>query len=187
MSVVEIGFIAVGLSMDALAVAIAKSSTFEEHDKWKKNGMPILFGVFQAIMPMVGAIVGSKFTSNIDTYDHWIIFVVLGFLGVQMIRASLVDEEDDTASISWNQMFILAIATSIDALAVGVTLALLHVNIIEMGSIIGLVTVFLCFLGTYYGKTALRLLSHKVELLGGVILILVGVKILLSHLGFLPR
>lgn len=187
MSIFEVGFIALGLSMDALAVSIAKSSTFVKEEQWKRNAMPILFGVFQAIMPMIGALVGAQFTTNIDAYDHWIIFVVLAFLGGQMIRAALSDEEDDTSSVGWYQMVVLAIATSIDALAVGVTLALIHVDIVEMGIVIGLVTVVLCFLGTYFGKTALRLLSHRVELLGGVILILVGLKILLSHLGFLPR
>lgn len=187
MSVIELFILSLGLAMDALAVSIAKSSTIGQEESLKKVILPLIFGIFQAIMPLIGALVGVQFAGKIDEFDHWIIFAILGYLGVNMIRASLKHEEDDDDSMAlgWKEMMLLAIATSIDALAVGVSIAFLKVDIYLTSALIGLVTFFVCLLGTTMGKHLMKVCRDRAELVGGVILILVGFKILMQHLGFI--
>lgn len=188
MSFLEVLLIAIGLAMDAFAVSVAKGFCIPPSESSKKITLPALFGLFQGLMPFLGAIIGIQFAGSIDEYDHWIIFLVLGYLGVGMIRAAQGPEEQEECSLlTAGEMFLLAIATSIDALAVGVSLAFLKVDIYEASIIIGVVTFILCVIGTYSGKYLLKVLREKAEAVGGIILILVGIKILLSHLGIIPR
>lgn len=177
---------AVGLSMDAFAVAICKGLSVK---KAKINHMLITglyFGLFQAAMPLIGYFVGKQFSQYIERFDHWIAFVLLGLIGANMIREALSkddDEEECNASFGFKAMFPMAIATSIDALAVGVTYALLpDVNIVPAVSFIGITTFLFSFAGVKIGNVFGARFKSKAELAGGIILILIGIKILLEHL-----
>lgn len=181
----ELFLIAVGLSMDAFAVAICKGLSVR---KLKLSHMLITgayFGVFQAIMPLIGYYLGQTFESYITSFDHWIAFVLLSLIGANMIRESFSkDEEEQNASFSFKTMLPLAVATSIDALAVGVTFGLMQgVNIFSAVGLIGCTTLVLSFVGVKIGNVFGSKYKSKAELVGGIILILMGIKILLEHLG----
>lgn len=181
----ELFLIAVGLSMDAFAVAICKGLSVR---KLKFSHMLITgayFGVFQAIMPLIGYYLGQTFESYITSFDHWIAFVLLSLIGANMIRESFSkDEEEQNASFSFKTMLPLAVATSIDALAVGVTFGLMQgVNIFSAVGLIGVTTFVLSFVGVKIGNVFGSKYKSKAELVGGIILILMGIKILLEHLG----
>ena len=122
-SYLEILILSIGLAMDAFAVSICKSTQMKEDSAYKKTTLAFLFGAFQCVMPIIGAVVGAQFSQNFDEWDHWVIFIALGYLGINMIRTSLSDEEEDTTTVDWKEMLALSVATSIDALAVGVTIA----------------------------------------------------------------
>ena len=187
MSYLEILILSIGLAMDAFAVSICKSSQMKEDGTGKKIILAFLFGAFQCLMPIIGAAVGAQFSQNFDEWDHWVIFITLGYLGINMIRASLSDEEEDTSTVDWKEMLALSIATSIDALAVGVTIALLHVDVCFTSLTIGVITFLLCLVGIFSGYHMMKAFRERAEMAGGVILIIIGVKILLQHLGYLPR
>lgn len=181
----ELFLIAVGLSMDAFAVAICKGLSVR---KLKFSHMLITgayFGVFQAIMPLIGYYLGQTFESYITSFDHWIAFVLLSLIGANMIRESFSkEEEEQNASFSFKTMLPLAVATSIDALAVGVTFGLMQgVNIFSAVGLIGVTTLVLSFVGVKIGNVFGSKYKSKAELVGGIILILMGIKILLEHLG----
>ena len=181
----ELFLIAVGLSMDAFAVAICKGLSVR---KLKLSHMLITgayFGVFQAIMPLIGYYLGQTFESYITSFDHWIAFVLLSLIGANMIRESFSkEEEEQNASFSFKTMLPLAVATSIDALAVGVTFGLMQgVNIFSAVGLIGCTTLVLSFIGVKIGNVFGSKYKSKAELVGGIILILMGIKILLEHLG----
>ena len=183
----ELFLIAVGLSMDAFAVSVCKGLSVQ---KLKVKHMVLAgayFGIFQAIMPTLGYILGSQFESYIKNFDHWIAFVLLALIGISMIReANSKDEEQCNDSFDVKTMLLLAIATSIDALAVGVTFALLPgVNIVAAVSFIGCTTFVLSAAGLKVGNVFGLKYKSRAELTGGVILILMGCKILLEHLGVL--
>lgn len=185
MGFLELFLIAVGLSMDAFAVAICKGLSVR---KLKLSHMLITgayFGVFQAIMPLIGYYLGQTFESYITSFDHWIAFVLLSLIGANMIRESFSKEEDEhNASFSFKTMLPLAVATSIDALAVGVTFGLMQgVNIFSAVGLIGVTTLVLSFVGVKIGNVFGSKYKSKAELAGGIILILMGIKILLEHLG----
>jgi putative Mn2+ efflux pump MntP len=189
MGIAELFLLAVGLSMDAFAVSVCKGLAMQKID-WKK--MTIVgawFGGFQALMPTIGYCVGSLFESYITAFDHWIAFVLLAFIGGNMIKEAFAKDEDgdeDTnASLSFKVMLLLAIATSIDALAVGVTFAFLQVNLPFAVLFIGATTFVLSAIGVKVGSVFGTKYKSKAELAGGVILVLLGVKILLEHLGIL--
>jgi putative Mn2+ efflux pump MntP len=189
MGIAELFLLAVGLSMDAFAVSVCKGLAMQKID-WKK--MVIVgawFGGFQALMPTIGYWVGSLFESYITAFDHWIAFVLLAFIGGNMIKEAFEKDEDgddDTnASLSFKVMLLLAIATSIDALAVGVTFAFLQVNLPFAVLFIGATTFVLSAIGVKVGSVFGTRYKSKAELAGGVILVLLGVKILLEHLGIL--
>jgi UPF0059 membrane protein vpar_1218 len=186
-SYLEIFILSVGLAMDAFAVSICKSSQMKDDPTMKKVILAFLFGGFQCLMPIIGAAVGAQFSQNFDEWDHWVIFITLGYLGINMIRTSLSDEEEDTSSVDWKEMLALSIATSIDALAVGVTIALLHVDVYFTSLTIGVITFLVCLVGIFSGYHMMKAFRERAEMAGGVILILIGVKILLQHLGYLPR
>ena len=181
----ELFLIAVGLSMDVFAVAICKGLSVR---KLKLSHMLITgayFGVFQAVMPLIGYYLGQTFESYITSFDHWIAFVLLSLIGANMIRESFSKEEDEqNASFSFKTMLPLAVATSIDALAVGVTFGLMQgVNIFSAVGLIGVTTLVLSFVGVKIGNVFGSKYKSKAELVGGIILILMGIKILLEHLG----
>ena len=183
MSTYELFNIAVGLSMDALAVANCKGLSMAKMS-WKKGIIVGLwFGGFQALMPLIGYLLGAQFESKITAFDHWIAFILLGLIGGNMIREGVSgDEEKTDDSVSIKSMLPLAIATSIDALAVGVTFAFLRVNIVYAVSFIGVITFLLSTVGVKVGNVFGARYKSKAEIAGGVILILMGLKILIEHL-----
>ena len=187
MGSIEIILISLGLAMDAFAVAICKGLSIKKID-WKKALIIALyFGFFQAIMPVIGYFLGTTFESFVVQIDHWIAFFLLAFIGGNMIKESFDDElEKCNDDVSFKTMIILAIATSIDALAVGITFALLRTHLILSVVTIGAITFGISLLGVKIGNKFGNKYQNKAECTGGLLLILLGTKILLEHLGFLP-
>ena len=187
MSTVELLLIAVSLSMDAFAVSICKGLSTRRLKPTHYLVTGLWFGGFQAIMPAIGYLLGSTFEKYIVSIDHWIAFVLLAFIGGNMVKESLSDEEEGADdSFAVKTMFILAVATSIDALAVGITFALLpNVHILTAISSIGVVTFLLSAVGLRVGNVFGLRYKSKAEMAGGIVLILIGLKILLEHLGIL--
>ena len=188
MTLLELFILAVGLSMDAFAVSVCKGLAL---GKIRPKHMLIAgawFGGFQALMPLVGYLLGSRFEQYIRSFDHWVAFVLLGAIGANMLREALGKEEDDDtdASMGVKTMFLMAVATSIDALAVGITFAFLQVRIIPAVLFIGVTTFILSALGVKAGSLFGVKYKKRAEIAGGVILVLLGIKILLEHLGVLP-
>ena len=184
----ELFLIGIGLSMDAFAVAICKGLGMERINKRDTLLLALFFGGFQALMPLTGYLLGSRFASDIERWDHWIAFVLLAFIGGNMIRESRGQEEEEIehgGSIRYRELFTLAVATSIDALAVGVSFAFLGVHIVPAVTLIGCTTFVLTLAGVWVGNLFGSRYKSRAELTGGIILILIGVKILLEHLGVL--
>lgn len=185
MGLFELFVLAVGLSMDAFAVSVCKGLSLGKI-KWKHMCIAGLwFGGFQALMPLIGYLGGRYFTDMITHYSHWIAFLLLLFIGGSMIKESFGEEEEMDASMAIKDMFILAVATSIDALAVGVTFAFLKVAIVPAICFIGVVTFVCSAAGVKIGSIFGMKYKSKAELCGGIILILIGIKILLDGLGIL--
>ena len=177
--------LAVGLSMDAFAVSVCKGLSL---GKIKSKHMCIAgawFGGFQALMPLIGYFLGSFFADKITKYSHWIAFILLVIIGANMVREAFGEEERLDANMNPASMFLLAIATSIDALAVGVTFAFLQVNIIYAVIFIGCVTFVCSAAGVKIGSVFGEKYKSKAEICGGIILILIGIKILFNGLGIL--
>lgn len=181
----------VGLAMDAFAVSICKGLSMRKVNKKQCLVIGLFFGGFQALMPFIGWVLGSQFEQYITSIDHWIAFILLGFIGGKMV-VEAIREKDEAVEVGkmdppldLKEMFILAIATSIDALAVGITFAFLQVPIVEAISIIGITTFVISVIGVYAGNFFGNRYKKKAELAGGMILILIGLKILLEHLGIL--
>lgn len=186
MGLIELFLIAVGLSMDAFAVSVCKGHAMPKCTFKKAAIVGLWFGGFQALMPAIGYILGAQFQEAIASIDHWIAFVLLALIGGNMIHEALDnDEEEADASLDVKTMFLLAVATSIDALAIGITFAFLKVNIIPAVCFIGIVTFIISFAGVKIGNVFGARYKNKAEIVGGIILILLGLKILLEHLGFL--
>lgn len=182
MSVIEIVLIALSLAMDAFAVSICKGlSVYKMKPKYALIA-GTYFGVFQALMPVVGFFLGKQFESLITSVDHWIAFALLGIIGANMIRESRKESEEVNSSFSFKAMLPLAVATSIDALAVGITFAFLKVNIALSAGIIGVITFIVSAAGVKIGNVFGAKFKSKAELAGGMVLILMGLKILLEHL-----
>ncbi|MCL2066947.1 MAG: manganese efflux pump MntP family protein [Treponema sp.] len=190
MNLIELFLLAVGLSMDAFAVSICLGLNMEKYSKRKSLIVGLYFGVFQAVMPLIGFKAATLFAVRIVAYDHWIAFALLCFLGGKMIIGSLKRENGENcgcreASLKPAQMLPLALATSIDALAVGISLAFLRVSIIPAAFFIGITTLVISILGVKTGSVFGSKFSSKAELAGGVILVLIGIKILLEHLNII--
>lgn len=183
----ELLILAAGLSMDAFAVSICKGLSMKEIKL--KHGViaGIYFGGFQALMPLAGYLLGVNFKGLIENFDHWIAFILLGLIGGNMIREALAKGEEEELSTSFGpkSMIPLAVATSIDALAVGVTFAFLQVKVLPAVSMIGIITFLFSFAGVKIGNAFGLKYKSKAEFTGGIILILIGLKILLEHLGIL--
>ncbi len=187
MGYAELFILAVGLSMDALAVSICKGLSIRSLKLHHTFIVGAWFGAFQALMPAIGYLLGSAFADMIVAVDHWIAFVLLAFIGGNMIRESLSrDEEGYDPSLSVLSMLLLAVATSIDALAVGITFAFLRVDIIPAVTLIGVCTFLISAVGVKIGNVFGERYKSKAELFGGVVLVLIGLKILLEHLELLP-
>ncbi len=186
MSVIELFFLAVGLSMDAFAVAVCKGLAVQELKPRHTLICGAWFGGFQALMPLIGYFLFVAVKDYIERFDHWIAFVLLLFLGGKMIKDALCDCDDATdASFSFKTMLVMALATSIDALAAGITLVLPGVNIWLAVAFIGVITFTLSSIGVKLGNVFGAKYKSKAELTGGIILILIGAKILLEHLGII--
>ena len=186
MGIIELIILSIGLGMDAFAVSICKGISMKKMD-WKKACIiGLYFGGFQAIMPVIGYFLGSTFESFITNFDHWVAFILLAIIGGNMIKESFSKESENISSdVGFKTMIILAIATSIDALAVGITFAFFKVNLILAITLIGIITFVLSVIGTKVGNRFGDKYENKAEFVGGVILILLGIKILLEHLGIL--
>ena len=189
MGFIEIMLVGVGLAMDATAVSICKGLSMKKL-VWKNAVIIALyFGIFQAVMPLLGYLFGSAFSGLVEAVDHWIAFILLSIIGGKMIKESFEDEgesETKNDSIDVKTMIVMAIATSIDALAVGITFAFFKINIIKAILIIGIITFTLSLFGVIIGNKFGDKFHGKAEIVGGVILILIGIKIFLEHSGFSP-
>lgn len=187
MGLLELFILAVGLSMDAFAVSICKGLATEKIHIKHSLITGAWFGGFQALMPLVGFLLGTSFEKYVTKIDHWIAFILLGAIGANMIKEAFGKDESETdASFGFKTMFVMAVATSIDALAVGISLALLpDINIIAAVVFIGITTFLFSAFGVKIGNVFGEKYKSKAELLGGAILILLGLKILLEHLGVL--
>ena len=190
MTGLEIWLLAVGLAMDCFAVSIASGIILKRARLRPMLVMAISFGFFQALMPLLGWIGASFFSHLIESIDHWIAFILLALIGGKMVVEGCRLEEDETVKeldppLDLKEMFLLAIATSIDALAVGITFAFLNYPIVECITIIGLTTFVLSIAGVVVGIMFGSRYQKKAEFAGGIILILIGLKILLEHLGIL--
>ncbi|MGN1179885.1 MAG: manganese efflux pump MntP family protein [Suilimivivens sp.] len=185
MGIVELFVLAVGLSMDAFAVSVCKGLSLGKIEKKHMCIAGVWFGGFQALMPLIGYFLGSLFSDMITKYAHWIAFALLLFLGAKMVKEAFEKEEEMDNSMKAGTMFLLAVATSIDALAVGVTFAFLKVAIIPAVSFIGIITFIFSAAGVKIGSIFGMKYRAKAEICGGAILILIGIKILLEGLGIL--
>ena len=185
LSLIELFLIAVGLSMDAFAVSVCKGLSVGKVTVKHAATAGLYFGGFQALMPLIGFFLGTQFRSLIENFDHWVAFALLVIIGVNMIRESRETSDELNSSFSFRSMLPLALATSIDALAVGVTFAFLQVNIVPAVSFIGVITFLLSAAGVKIGNVFGLKYKSKAELAGGIVLILIAIKILLEHLGVL--
>ena len=193
MGIFELLLLAVGVSMDAFAVSICKGLAMKKATLKEELTCGIWFGGFQALMPTIGFFLGTLFADAIKAVDHWVAFVLLGFIGINMLKEALEKEEEccccgdeKNADMSVRTMFIMAVATSIDALAVGISLAMAgNVNIVLAALFIGVCTFGFSAVGVKIGNIFGGKFEKKAQLAGGLILVLLGLKILLEHLGIL--
>lgn len=184
----ELILIAVGLSMDAFSVSICKGLTTQRFSWRTALTCGLWFGSFQALMPVVGYFLGAQFQEMIETYAHWIAFGLLFLIGTNMIREAVwgkKEKDENNGSLDLKTMFLLAIATSIDALAIGVSFACIQVKIWIAISIIGVITFLFSILGVKIGNVFGSKYEKSAEIIGGIILILIGLKILFEHLGII--
>ena len=191
MGIGELFLLAVGLSMDAFAVSVCKGLAMPRATFKGQMTCGVWFGGFQALMPTIGFFLGAMFADAIVAFDHWIAFGLLAIIGANMLKEALENDcdccEGHDADMSVKTMFVMAVATSIDALAVGISLAMAgNVNIWLAMLLIGVVTFLMCALGVKIGNIFGSRFEKKAQIAGGVILILLGTKILLEHLGLLP-
>ena len=184
MGFVELILIAIGLAMDAFAVSVGKGITLKRVQFSQAITAGVWFGGFQALMPIIGFFLGRSFANYMISIDHWIAFGLLALIGLNMIRETVWgDEEGHNSDFGFNTMLLMAIATSIDAMAVGISFAFLDVNIWISAVVIGIVTLLLSGIGVYLGSLFGSRLGSKAGILGGIILIAIGFKILVEHLG----
>jgi len=186
-SLIEIILISAGLAMDAFGVSIGKGLTMPVGENGRKVTLAFLFGLFQFLMPLIGWLIGRQFIDVIADWDHWIIFGLLGYLGIAMIREGLSDddEDDDKTFLGVWEMMMLSVATSLDAMAVGLTFAFLPINVWEASVTIGIITFGISLVGIYLGKFMGRFVGKYADIIGGGVLILIGTKILLQHLSII--
>ena len=190
MDITTIVFVGIGLSMDAFAVSIANSLCYRDMKKLYMVFMSVVFGLFQGIMPIIGYYVGNLFKKQISDIDHWVALILLCAIGFNMIKEAYQDMFDKDGIVcpmkplSLKLLMVQAIATSIDALAIGVSFSVLKVNIMTCSLIITSITFITCFIGSLLGNKASALFKNKAEIFGGLILIVIGVKIFVEHMFF---
>ena len=199
MGLLELFILAVGLSMDAFAVSICKGLALPKINLKSAGIVGLWFGAFQALMPLIGYLLGVNFREYIVSVDHWIAFILLGFIGFNMIKGFFDDRKEENASelefsattdvddLSNKEIIMLAVATSIDALAVGISFAFLNVSIIPAASIICIITFLVCVVGVFVGNKVGDIFNGYAELVGGVILILIGFNIFNEHTQILSK
>lgn len=190
MGLFQLVLIAVSLSMDAFAVALCKGLCMRRIHYGHALTIALFFGGFQALMPLIGWLLGTQFEQYVTPVDHWIAFVLLGYIGGKMIWDAFHEDNEGMACdteerLDMKELFVMAVATSIDALAVGITFAFLQVQIVPAVLSIGLITFGLSFVGVVVGNRFGNKFQSKAQLLGGAVLICIGTKILLEHLGIL--
>ena len=188
MGIGELFLIGISLSMDAFAVSVCKGLSMKTIHRKGTFVTALFFGGFQALMPLIGWMLGKQFEKYIVAVDHWIAFLLLAFIGVNMIREALSEEDQScpaSYALDYRELLMLAIATSIDALAVGITFAFLQVEILPAITLIGCTTFVLSLVGVLVGHKFGSKYQQRAAIAGGVILILIGLKILLEHLGIL--
>ena len=193
MDIIALLGISVGLAMDTFAVSISNGAAFRRAGVWDALKMALFFGVFQAVMPTIGWLAGNAFAKVISSVDHWIAFILLGFIGGKMIWEAVKSHKEETETeekerfVSTKTLFLLAVATSIDALATGIILpsavgaSTWGLMAVSVGAI-GIITLIISFCGVYIGKKFGEVLKNKAEILGGIVLLLIGIKILAEHL-----
>lgn len=182
----ELILIAIALAMDSVAVSIASGSKYKNISFFTTLKIALFFGVFQGLMPLIGYFAGTLFASFVDSVDHFIAFAILVYLGYKMIKEAREDEfEDEVKNLKNKTLFILAVATSIDALAIGITFSFSNVDIFYAASLITAITFILCVIAVYTGKFLGGYLEDKAEYLGGIILIILGFKILFEGLNLI--
>lgn len=186
MGALEILLISIGLAMDAFAVSICKGLAMKVMS-WKKAIIVgLYFGLFQALMPVMGFFLGTTFQEVVTKIDHWISFGLLSIIGINMLKEAFANnEENHNDSVDFKTMLLLGVATSIDALAVGITFAFLRVNMVLAGLMIGIITFAICVIGVKIGNKFGDKYERKAETVGGIILIFIGIKILLEHLAII--
>lgn len=187
---IELLLMGIGLAMDAFAVSVCKGLGMSKVNRKQAVTIGLFFGGFQALMPFIGWVLGKQFEKYITSVDHWIAFILLGFIGGKMMVEALKPEPEETVEkldvpLDLKEMFVLAVATSIDALAVGITFAFLGTPIVEAITIIGVTTFVISIGGVYIGNFFGSKYKNRAEFVGGLILVLLGLKILLEHLGIL--
>lgn len=187
MGIVEIFLIGIGLAMDAFAVSVCKGLKMKKINIKHMSVIALFFGGFQALMPWLGWLLGSSFKKYFESFGHWIAFALLFIIGGKMIYDTFCGEEENNQCFDLKELFFMAIATSIDAFAVGVSFALLDVNIYSAITIIGVTTFVISALGVLIGCKFGEIFKNKATLLGGIVLILIGLKILLEGLGIIPK
>lgn len=189
MGIAELLLLSVSLATDAFSVSVCKGLSMKKINYQGAFITALYFGVFQAVMPLIGYFLGSRFESYITSFSHWIAFILLGFIGGQMIYEALHDEEDKSEQSGYkldlNELFVLAFATSIDALAVGIVFATEGANLPLSITLIGVITFVLSFAGVFIGNKFGSKYEKKAETAGGIVLILIGLKILLEGIGVL--
>lgn len=183
MSIIEILLISVGLAMDAFAVSVCKGLSMKKMN-WKKAIIVALyFGFFQALMPAIGYFLGTTFESIVTKIDHWLTFILLSAIGINMLKEAFSKEKESlNDEVNFKTMIVLALATSIDALAIGITFAFLKVNLLSAVMMIGIITFTISIIGVKIGNKFGDKYDKKAEIFGGVILIVLGLKILVEHL-----
>lgn len=189
MGITELVLLSVGLAMDAFSVSVCKGLGMKKLNLRDGFIIALFFGVFQAGMPLIGYFLGSRFAGYISSFSHWVAFVLLGIIGAKMIFEAFHEDdeasENDEFSLKIGQLFILAIATSIDALAVGIVFAAEQAHLVRSVTLIGIITLALSFAGVIIGNKFGSRYEKKAEIAGGIILVLIGIKLLLDGLGLI--
>lgn len=186
MDIITILFIGVGLAMDAFSVSVTDGIILKKPSVCQASKIALFFGAFQFLMPCIGYFLASSFARYITAFDHWIAFILLAFVGGKMLIEAVHEKEEGEIEnpLSLSTLFVLAIATSIDALAVGVTFATMSVSVVFASAIIGGITFVICLAGVFIGSKFGNFLGNKAEIAGGLVLVAIGVKILVEHLFF---
>jgi putative Mn2+ efflux pump MntP len=185
MGIVSIFLTAFALSMDAFAVSVTKGITLKKINYSIAAKIAFFFGLFQGVMPLIGWSLGIRFESYIKSFDHWIALFLLSFIGVKMMFDARKDDDNNSYILDNKELLLLSIATSIDALAIGVSFAFLSINILPICLSIGIITFLMCFIGVLIGKKIGNVFKSYAQIVGGLILILIGINILNEHIGII--